>query len=249
MAASIASANVATRAGQREIVATRVVGAPRELVFKLWTDPHHIVQWWGPNGFTTTIHEMDVRPGGVWQFVMHGPDGVDYQNKVIYREVVAPERLVYDHVSGPQFRMTVTFVEQGGKTTLTARMLFESAAQREKTIKQFGALEGLTQTLGRLDEHVAIAARQGPASSFTTLADGGIVITRIFDAPRELVFKAWTEPTRLKHWWGPKGCTTPFCTVDLRVGGSSIDKSSEGTASFRRQRNRRETLLRYPAGA
>ena len=99
----------------REIVVTRVFDAPRELVFKMWTDPKHIAQWWGPKGFTSTIHEMDVKPGGVWRFVMHGPDGVDYQNKVVYLEIVKPERIVYSHVSGPQFQMTVTFADEGKK--------------------------------------------------------------------------------------------------------------------------------------
>lgn len=216
MAANTRSAEVATRAGEREIVATRVFAAPRALVFSLWTDPRHIAQWWGPDGFTTTTHEMDVRPGGVWRFVMHGPDGVDYKNKVVYREVVAPERLVYDHVSGPPFHVTVTFAEQGGKTAVTMRMIFESEAVRENVIKQFGALDGLTQTLGRLGDHVARTVGLGPA---LPPAGQEVVITRLVDAPREVVFKAWTEPKRLKQWWGPRGFTTPFCTVDLRPGG------------------------------
>ena len=79
----------------REIVITRLIAAPPELVFDAWTDPKQIGRWWGPNGFTTTTHSMDVRPGGVWRFVMHGPDGRDYQNKIVYREVKRPERLVY----------------------------------------------------------------------------------------------------------------------------------------------------------
>jgi uncharacterized protein YndB with AHSA1/START domain len=66
----------ATSSVDREIITSRVYDAPRELVFKAWTDPKHIARWWGPNGFTTTIHEMDVRPGGAWRFIMHGPDGV-----------------------------------------------------------------------------------------------------------------------------------------------------------------------------
>ena len=111
----------------REIVATRIFDAPRELVFQMWTDPKHIGNWWGPKGFTTTIHEMDVRPGGVWRFIMHGPDGRDYQNKIVYLETAKPERLVYDHVSGPLFRMTVTFTAQAGKTKVMARMVFETA--------------------------------------------------------------------------------------------------------------------------
>jgi uncharacterized protein YndB with AHSA1/START domain len=149
-------------AADREITVTRVFGAPCELVFEAWTDPKQVAQWWGPNGFTTTIYEMDVRPGGVWRFVMHGPDGVDYKNKIVFIEVVKPERLVYSHVSGPQFQMTVTFAEQGGKTRLTARMLFESSTQREKVVKEFGAVEGLNQTLGRLAEHVAKPPNRNP---------------------------------------------------------------------------------------
>ena len=72
---------------QRELVITRIFDAPRELVWRAWTDPKHVAQWWGPNGFTNTIHEMDVRPGGVWRFVMHGPDGVDYANKIVFGEI------------------------------------------------------------------------------------------------------------------------------------------------------------------
>ena len=97
---------------------------------------------------------MEFKPGGVWLFVMHGPDGRDNQNKVVYAEIVEPERLVYDHVSGPQFRMTVTFADQGGKTNITVQMLFDSAALRDQTVKEFGALDGLKQTIGRLSEYL-----------------------------------------------------------------------------------------------
>ena len=144
-----------TSTADREITATRVITAPRERVFTMLTDPKHVAQWWGPRGFTTTTLEMNVRPGGVWRFVMHGPDGRDYQNKIVYIEILKPERLVYSHVSGPHFRMTATFAEQGDETTLTARMLFESAAQRDKVAKEFGAVEGLNQTLDRLEEQLA----------------------------------------------------------------------------------------------
>ncbi len=142
----------------REIVLTRTLNAPRELVFDAWTDPKHIAQWWGPNGFTTTNHDMDVRPGGVWRFVMRGPDGVDYKNKIVYIEIAKPERLVYSHGDEdgdePPFHVTVTFAEQGGKTHLTIRILFASAAQRDKNA-EFGAIELGNQTLARLAEHVS----------------------------------------------------------------------------------------------
>src|SRR5271155_3914272 len=108
----------------REIVTMRVFEAPRELVFAAWTEPKHVAEWWGPNGFTNTIYEMDVRPGGAWRFVMHGPDGVDYKNEFVYDEVVRPERIVYRHVSPPNFHATVTFDDHAGKTKLTMRMLF-----------------------------------------------------------------------------------------------------------------------------
>lgn len=143
----------------REMVITRVINAPRELVFKAWTDPEHVAQWWGPNGFTNTIQEMDVRPGGVWRFIMHGPDGVDYQNKAVYIEIVKPERLVYtlgtDDDNDPgKFEVTVTLAAQGSRTKVTMRALFPSKAEYEKT-KEYGAVEGGNQTLERLEAYVA----------------------------------------------------------------------------------------------
>jgi uncharacterized protein YndB with AHSA1/START domain len=145
----------ATSTADREIITSRVFDAPRALVFKAWTDPKQIARWWGPNGFTTTIHEMDVRPGGAWRFSMHGPDGVDYKNENVYIEVLEPERIAYSHVSVPKFHMTVTFDEQGGKTHLIMRMVFDTAALHEHVVKTFGAVEGAKQTLDRLADFLA----------------------------------------------------------------------------------------------
>ena len=149
-----------TSTADREIVTTRVFNAPRELVWKAWTVQKHIEQWWGPLGFTTTTYNLEVKPGGVWRFVMHGPDGRDYQNKITYIEVVRPKRLVYKHggeegLEPVQFQTTVTFDEQGGKTTLTMRGIFTSAAERDRVVKEYGAIEGGKQTLGRLSEYLA----------------------------------------------------------------------------------------------
>jgi uncharacterized protein YndB with AHSA1/START domain len=148
----------ATAQGEREIVITRLFDAPRDLVFRVWTDPNHVVHWWGPNGFTNTIHEMDVRPGGVWRFVMHGPDGVDYENKVVYHEVVEPERLVYT-LGGAEgdegHEVTVTFTELGDKTSITMQSLFGSAAARDYVVKEFHALEGANQTFEHLAQYLA----------------------------------------------------------------------------------------------
>jgi uncharacterized protein YndB with AHSA1/START domain len=155
MAASAAKNNADADTAKREIVASRVFNAPRDLVWKAWSDPKHIAQWWGPKGFTNTIHEMDFRPGGVWRFVMHGPDGTDYQNKIIYREIVKPERIAYSHVSGPLFEATATFTAEGDKTRVEVRMVFESAELRDKVAKDFHAVEGLAQTLERLGQKLA----------------------------------------------------------------------------------------------
>jgi uncharacterized protein YndB with AHSA1/START domain len=143
----------------------RTVNAPRELVWRAWTEADQIKAWWGPNGFTTTIHEMDVTVGGVWRFMMHGPDGTDYPNKVVYREIVKPERLVYDHTDdrdppSHQFQTTVTFAAQGRKTMVTLRALFANAEARAASVK-FGAIEGGAQTLARLDQHVATMSETG----------------------------------------------------------------------------------------
>ena len=139
----------------RELVSTRLYAAPRELVYQMWIDRDHVGKWWGPKGFSLTIDTMEVRPGGVWQFVMHGPDRVDYPNKKIYAVIAKPERLVFDHVSNPTHRMDVTFMAEGAQTRVTARLTFPSAAVREQTVQKYDAAEGLKQTLGRLGDLLA----------------------------------------------------------------------------------------------
>lgn len=140
----------------REMTATRVFDAPRDLVFRMWTEAEHLVRWWGPNGFATTIQEMNVRPGGEWRLIMHAPDGRDFANHNRFLEVVPSERLVFDHLSGPpKHRMTVNFAEKDGKTEVAVRMVFESAELLEHVIKEFNAKEGLSQTLDRLGREVA----------------------------------------------------------------------------------------------
>jgi uncharacterized protein YndB with AHSA1/START domain len=152
--------NIDLEQDPRSIIAVREFDAPRELVFEAWTDPQHLAQWWGPNGFTTTTSRFDMRPGGVWRFVMHGPDGRDYQNRITFEEVVPPERIVYRHggdddVEPVRFTTTVTFVALGDKTRITMRMDFPSAEERDRVVKTYGADKGLVQTLARLQQHVS----------------------------------------------------------------------------------------------
>jgi uncharacterized protein YndB with AHSA1/START domain len=340
----------------REIVTSRLFDAPRELVWEAFVDPKQVVKWWGPNGFTTTIHEMDVRPGGHWRHTMRGPDGTEYPNQSVFREVVKPERIVYGHGGGKKgavgisFEATWTFeVVDKDKTRLTGRMVFATAEARDHVVKEYNAVEGAKQTFARLADYLengpvvvertfnvpanlvwnAITDydqmkqwymlelqsfkpvvgfetefsirhegkefphiwkvtevvpgkkitydwrfRGNPGISFATFelfpegrntrlklthtgietfdgkshpeyarknfhwgwtqlgtaleqflekstggSDEPFVITRTFDAPRDLVWEVWTDPEHLKHWWGPKGLTMLSARVDLRPGG------------------------------
>jgi uncharacterized protein YndB with AHSA1/START domain len=196
----------------REITATRVFRAPRALVWRMWTEREHIARWYGPRGFTLTTRVMDVRPGGRWAFVMHGPDGRDYENEIVYVELVEPERIVYDHVSKPSFRTTATLVAQGDETRMTMRMVFATAELRDWTIENHKADVGLGETLGRLGDELARALADDAAPA--------MVMTRVFDAPRRLVFEAFVKREHLVRWWGPRGFSLPVCDVDPRPGGA-----------------------------
>jgi uncharacterized protein YndB with AHSA1/START domain len=145
----------------RSIIGTREFDAPRELVFSVFTDSKHLAQWWGPDGFSTTTSKFDFRNGGVWRFVMHGPDGRDYENRVTFDEIVAPERIVYRHGGGDdvepvQFATTITFEDLGhNRTRLTWHGKFPTAAERTRVITEYGAAEGLVQNLARLAAYIA----------------------------------------------------------------------------------------------
>ena len=146
----------------REIVSTRIFKAPREVVFEMWTNPKHVVNWWGPTGFTNTIHEMTVKPGGVWRFMMHGPDGVDYPNKVVFKEAVKPSFLSYDHgldvddlKKDPRtFEVTVNFNAKGKTTELVMKMVFKSKQVKDDVVEKYGAIEGHKQTMDKLEEYL-----------------------------------------------------------------------------------------------
>jgi len=140
------------------MIGTRLIDAPRDLVWSVWTDPEHLARWWGPDGFSTTTSVFDFKPGGVWRFVMHGPDGRDYENRVTFDEIVPPSLLRYHHGGGDdvepvQFRTTVTFDAIGQRTRVTLRGTFPSAEERARVTREYGADKGLAQTLGRLAEY------------------------------------------------------------------------------------------------
>jgi uncharacterized protein YndB with AHSA1/START domain len=117
----------------REIVSVREFDAPQALVWRAWTEPSHLARWWGPKGFSSTFHEFDLRPDGEWRFVMHGPDGTDYKNRSLFREITPPERLVFDHVSGHIFQGSANFEALDSEhTRVTYTMLHRTAEDCER---------------------------------------------------------------------------------------------------------------------
>ena len=137
-------------AGENEIVSSRVFDVPRERVYRAWTTPELLARWWGPHGFTNTFHECEIRPGGEWRFTMHGPDGTDYPNRSVFAELVPPERIVLDHLTGHEFRITAVFENVEGRTRVVFRQQFKNAEEYEQA-KPY-CVEGNEQNLDRLGQ-------------------------------------------------------------------------------------------------
>ncbi len=147
----------------REIVITRVIDAPRALVFEAFTEVAHLAQWWGPHGFTTTTRAFEFREGGVWAFVMHGPDGTKYPEWITWTEIVPPERIAMlhgEHDGDPDaFESVLTFADAGESTAVRMLTVFPSRELRDAAIERHGAIEGGRQTLAELAAYVERASR------------------------------------------------------------------------------------------
>ncbi|MEI8194575.1 MAG: SRPBCC family protein [Phycisphaerae bacterium] len=209
---------MATLQGQKRPVATftRTYDAPRARVFQAWTDPAQLAQWWGPRGFTNPVCHLDVRPGGQIRIDMRAPDGTVFPMAGVFDEVVEPERLVFTCYAHPdaqgvnqlEVRNTVVFTEHEGKTTINVEAVVVKATGDAADAVN-GMEAGWMQSLERLAELSACAA---PATK-------PFIISRVFEAPRELVYKVWTEQKHLIRWGGPKGTTVTVGTFDFRPGG------------------------------
>ncbi|TCC17520.1 SRPBCC family protein [Kribbella speibonae] len=144
---------------EREIVISRVIDAPRELVFEAFTEVRHLSQWWGPDGFTTTTQTFEFRVGGVWDFMMHGPDGTDYDEWITWTEIAAPERIALLHGESSDdpnpFESVLTFAPDGAATRLEMRTVFRTKELRDEAVEKYGAVEGGRQTLSKLAAYVS----------------------------------------------------------------------------------------------
>src|SRR5215472_7368824 len=158
----------------REIVISQVIRAPREVVFEAFTEVRHLSRWWGPDGFTTTTRAFEFRVGGVWDFVMHGPDGTDYQEWITWREIVPSERIALLHSESRDdpnaFQSVLTFEPAGEQTRIVMRTVFPTKELRDEAVEKYHALEGGEQTLRNLAAYVTEVAREraagrGPATA------------------------------------------------------------------------------------
>ena len=149
----------------REIVISRVIDAPREVVFEAFTEVRHLSQWWGPEGFTTSTRSFEFRAGAVWDFVMHGPDGTDYQEWISWTEIVPPERIMMLHgeSSGDPnaFESVLTLAPEGAGTRIEMRTVFPTKELRDDAVERYHAIEGGQQTLGNLAAYVTELIRKG----------------------------------------------------------------------------------------
>jgi uncharacterized protein YndB with AHSA1/START domain len=149
----------------REVAISRVIDAPRELVFEAFTEVRHLSQWWGPDGFTTTTRAFEFRVGGEWDFVMHGPDGTDYQEWITWTEIAPPERIALLHGESRDdpnaFESVLTFESDGAATLIEMRTLFPTKELRDEAVEKYHAIEGGQQTLGNLATYVAELVQKG----------------------------------------------------------------------------------------
>jgi uncharacterized protein YndB with AHSA1/START domain len=220
-----------TENNKEALVITRIFDAPRELAWKAWTEPEQAMQWWGPKNFTAPVIKINLRRGGKYLSCMRGPDGKDYWSTGVYREIVPMERIVLtdsfadekgNTVPASAYGMpgdwplellvTVTFENLGGKTKMTLRHEgVPAGALREQ------CAAGWNQSFDKLAACIVAGDRTRIVAEPGTQE---ILITRIFDARREEVFRAFTDPNLIPRWWGPKRFTTEIERMDVRPGGS-----------------------------
>ena len=165
MAGARQEARAEPATADREIVISRVIDAPRELVFEAFTEVRHLSRWWGPEGFTTTTRSFEFRVGGEWDFVLHGPDGTDYQEWISWIEIAPPERIAMLHGESRDdpnaFESVVTFEPDGAATRIEMRAVFPTKALRDEAVEKYGAIEGGQQTLSNLAAYVTAILQKG----------------------------------------------------------------------------------------
>jgi len=236
------AAGNSTTAPERTLVTTRVFDAPRELVYRAWTDPAQVAKWFPPEGFSSPRCEVDPRPGGVFRVDMQAPAGPPFDGKIfpgpgVFREVVPNERLVLTMEPElepgqwlPMVLMQVRFEDHaGGKTQLTIEQTLPTVADYQLVLKQ-GMAEGINQSLDKL-----VGVLSGNSTDRgVTVSGRTLTLVRVFAAPRELVWTVYTDPAHIMKWMFANDWESPFAEGDLRAGGAftvgmrPVDHSHDG---------------------
>lgn len=203
----------------REIIMTRLLNAPVELVWKVWTQPEHLIKWWGPTGFTTTSNNMKLAAGGEWNFIMHGPDGRNYPNRIVFTEVIKPELLRYKHAGDEDtepvnFDIRITFTAEGRKTRLKMVMTFASHAELTRVEKEYSAIEGGKQHVANLEDYLTCIKPTEP-----------FVIERVLNAPVSIVWQAISNKDEMKKWYFDLAEFKPEVGFEFSFTGGSEEKS------------------------
>ena len=195
------------------IITTRLIAAPRDLLWKVLTTPEHLQHFWGPDGFTNSYKSFDLREGKETRFTMHGPDGTDWPNRFVFLTIDPPRLLRWDHDNGGEgdvdhkFRGEMELTEDGDKTRVELRMFEKTIAARD-AVAQY-AVEGGKQNLDRLAVYVA------PMVTEKNL----FVIERSYPVSQERLFRACTDVKEMAQWFAPPGMTTIKAEQDLKPGG------------------------------
>lgn len=192
----------------RRIEVKRLIDGPVDLVYQAWIDPQHLNHWWGPRGFRTTTLEMDFREGGQWRYIMHGPDGTDYPNRIQFKTILPNRQLLYrqdtDNDEDPfEFNADVQFTAQGDQTFVELSLTCKTDEVYQQVLA-YGAIEGGKQHLDRFEEFC--------------MSINGFIIQREFDVTPDVMYKLWTQKDHLSKWMGPKGTTTDFISGEVVIG-------------------------------
>jgi uncharacterized protein YndB with AHSA1/START domain len=240
MTADVAERTINIEIKPREVIISRVVHAPRDLVYRAFTDPTMLSKWFGPHGFESHA-TSDPRKGGRFSMTMIGPDGVKYPMTGVYEDVVPNERIRYtadlsghsdewkaairENLTGPATEeemvnsvADITFEDAGDNATLvTVRSYFKQDAVRDSYVKT-GMNVGWSQSFERLDSLVSdLPARK--TTIFERLSDTEVFLSREFDAPRDLLYRVYTDAKLIPEWWGPRKESVVVDKCDLRPGG------------------------------
>ena len=214
--------------GSLEMEITHKFEAPLDLVYKIYTDPNLIPEWWGPRNLTTTIEKMELRPGGIWRYIQRDPQNNIFAFHGIYHSLVPNKQIIstfeWEGMPGHVILVTTSFEEQGNRTIVTQQNVFQSVQDRDGMIQQGmeeGTLEG-DERFNELLTRLNTGQGMGKLMERDVESTGCITITRDFDAPRELVWDLWTDPNQYVCWWGPKDFISPYAKFDLRVGGKYL---------------------------